>query len=131
MVPGQFGDGLPRIGDWAAQHFEFSGYISGFEPADVADRDAIRAELGYAADEKVCVVTVGGSGVGLTCCSEPSAAFPAAKRLVPELRMIVVTGPRIDPAALPARRRPGASAATSTTCTGTWRRATSPWCRAG
>ena len=28
-------------------------------------------------------------------------SFPLAKRLVPELRMIVVTGPRIDPASLP------------------------------
>src|SRR5206468_10642712 len=28
-------------------------------------------------------------------------AFPRAKRLVPELRMIVVAGPRIDPAGLP------------------------------
>jgi UDP:flavonoid glycosyltransferase YjiC (YdhE family) len=30
------------------------------------------------------------------------AAFPAAKRDVPGLRMIVVAGPRIDPATLPA-----------------------------
>ena len=30
------------------------------------------------------------------------AAFPAAKRLIPGLRMIVVTGPRIDPASLPS-----------------------------
>ncbi len=29
-------------------------------------------------------------------------AFPAAKQLVPELRMIVVAGPRIDPKSLPA-----------------------------
>ena len=30
------------------------------------------------------------------------AAFPAAKEAVPELRMIVVAGPRIDPASLPS-----------------------------
>ena len=29
------------------------------------------------------------------------AAFPEAKGLVPELRMVVVAGPRIDPASLP------------------------------
>ncbi len=29
------------------------------------------------------------------------ASFPEAKRLVPRLRMIVVAGPRIDPASLP------------------------------
>ena len=30
------------------------------------------------------------------------ASFPEAKRLVPELRMIVVAGPRIDPRSLPS-----------------------------
>jgi pimeloyl-ACP methyl ester carboxylesterase/predicted glycosyltransferase len=95
VVPDQFGDGLPLIGDWVAENFEFSGYISGFDPADVADTEAIRAELGYAPDEKVCVVTVGGSGVGSDLLQRAVAAFPVAKRLVPELRMVVVTGPRI------------------------------------
>jgi UDP:flavonoid glycosyltransferase YjiC (YdhE family) len=31
------------------------------------------------------------------------AAYPEARRLVPGLRMVVVAGPRIDPASLPAR----------------------------
>jgi len=48
------------------------------------------------------VVTVGGSGVGSDLLHRVIAAFPAARRLVPELRMIVVTGPRIDPRSLPA-----------------------------
>src|SRR5438874_10079536 len=38
--------------------------VTGFDPAEFADREALRAELGYAPDEKVCIVTVGGSGVG-------------------------------------------------------------------
>jgi predicted glycosyltransferase len=101
VVADDFGDGLPLIGDWVAQNFEFSGYISGFDPAEFADRNAIRAELGYQPDEKVCVVTVGGSGVGSDLLHRASAAFPAAKSLVPDLRMVVVTGPRIDPQALP------------------------------
>jgi predicted glycosyltransferase len=46
------------------------------------------------------VVTVGGSGVGTNLIRRVVAAFPAAKRLVPGLRMIVVAGPRIDPAAI-------------------------------
>jgi len=63
---------------------------------------AIRADLGYRADEKVCVVTVGGSGVGTDLLRRVTAAFPVAKRLVPELRMIMVAGPRIDPDSLPS-----------------------------
>jgi pimeloyl-ACP methyl ester carboxylesterase/predicted glycosyltransferase len=102
VVPDAFGDGLPMIGDWVTQNFEFSGYISGFDPADFADTAAIRTELGYRPDEQVCVVTVGGSGVGSDLLKRAIAAFPAAKRLVPGLRMVVVTGPRIDPAAFPA-----------------------------
>jgi len=103
VVPDRFGAGLPPIRDWVEQHYQFAGYISGYDPADVADRAAIRAELGYRADEKICVVTVGGSGVGTDLLRRAVAAYPAAKQLVPELRMIVVTGPRIDPAALPSR----------------------------
>jgi predicted glycosyltransferase len=34
--------------------------------------------------------------------AEVIAAFPEAKQLVPDLRMIVVAGPRIDPGSLPA-----------------------------
>ena len=31
-----FGPGLPRIRDWTRAHFEFSGYILPFDPADFA-----------------------------------------------------------------------------------------------
>ena len=102
VVPDTFGDGLPLIRDWVEQNYQFSGYISGVSPVGLADREAIRAELGYRADEKVCVVTVGGSGVGTDLLRRVIAAFPAARRLVPGLRMVVVTGPRIDPACLPS-----------------------------
>jgi pimeloyl-ACP methyl ester carboxylesterase/predicted glycosyltransferase len=102
VVPDTFGDGLPLIRDWVEQNYQFSGYISGHAPVSPADREAIRAELGYRADEKVCVVTVGGSGVGTDLLRQVVAAFPAARRLVPGLRMVMVTGPRIDPACLPS-----------------------------
>jgi pimeloyl-ACP methyl ester carboxylesterase/predicted glycosyltransferase len=99
VVPDTFGDGLPLIRDWVEQNYQFSGYVTGIPSTD---RDAIRADLGYRADEKVCVVTVGGSGVGTDLLRRAAAAFPAAKRLVPELRMIMVAGPRIDPSAIPS-----------------------------
>ncbi len=47
IVPDSFGDGLPAIRDWTQQHFSFSGFISGFDPAQLSDRSAVRAELGY------------------------------------------------------------------------------------
>jgi len=102
IVPDSFGGQLPLIRDWTEQHYDFAGYVTGFDPAAFADRDALRAELGYRPDERVCIVTVGGSGVGGDLLRRVMASFPEAKRLVPELRMIVVAGPRIDLASLPA-----------------------------
>jgi predicted glycosyltransferase len=101
IVPSDFGPGLPSIRDWTEQHYDFSGYITGFGPESFADVEAIRDELGYLFDEKVCIVTVGGSGVGEHLLRRVIEAYPAAKAQVPELRMIVVAGPRIDPATLP------------------------------
>ncbi|HEV2150271.1 MAG TPA: alpha/beta fold hydrolase [Longimicrobiaceae bacterium] len=103
IVPERFGPGLPLIHDWTEEHFAFSGYVSGFDPAQLPARDALRAELGYAPDEQVCVVTVGGSGVGGHLLRRVIAAFDEAKRQVPALRMVVIAGPRIDPASLPTR----------------------------
>ena len=100
VVPERFGDELPLIRDWTGQHFSFAGYVTGFDPADLADRAALRHELGYRDDERVCLVTVGGSGVGGHLLRRVIDSFPEAKRLVPDLRMIVVAGPRIDPTAL-------------------------------
>ena len=102
IVPDTLGDGLPLIKDWTKQHFDFCGYITGFDPADFVDRARLRAELRYKPDETVCIVTVGGSGVGGALLRKVIEAFPAAKRLVPNLRMIAVAGPRIDPASLPS-----------------------------
>jgi pimeloyl-ACP methyl ester carboxylesterase/predicted glycosyltransferase len=101
IVPDAFGADLPLIRDWTEEHYDFAGYVTGFDPSEFADREALRAELGYAPDERVCIVTVGGSGVGGDLLRRVIASFPHAKRLVPDLRMIVVAGPRIDPASLP------------------------------
>jgi pimeloyl-ACP methyl ester carboxylesterase len=103
IVPDQFGPDLPTIRSWTQAHYDFSGdYISGFDPIDIADRKAIRSELGYRDDDKVCIVTVGGSGVGAHLLRRVIESFPHAQHRVPGLRMIAVAGPRIDPARLPA-----------------------------
>jgi predicted glycosyltransferase len=103
IVPDAFGAGLPAIRAWTEEHYDFTGdYVTGFGPDAFADREAIRDELGYGQDERVCMVTVGGSGVGGALLRRVIEAYPEAKALVPDLRMVVVAGPRIDPASLPA-----------------------------
>jgi pimeloyl-ACP methyl ester carboxylesterase/predicted glycosyltransferase len=105
VVPHGFGDGLPAIRPWVQEHFDFSGYVLAPDagpPAPPDDREALRAELGYRPDELVCLVTVGGSGVGAGLLRRVIDAYPQARRRLPGLRMIVVCGPRIDPDSLPS-----------------------------
>lgn len=104
VVDASFGPGLPRIRDWTVANYRFAGYVTGFVPPSDAERAAVRRRLGFGPDDLMCVVTVGGSGVGEALLHRVMAAVPFARRLEPSLRFVVVTGPRIDPATLPRRR---------------------------
>ena len=107
IVPDRFGPDLPAIRSWTQEHYDFPGYITGFDPDQLADRRALDYQaLGYRDDERVCLVTVGGSGVGGHLLRRVIAAYPEARERVPGLRMIVVTGPRIDPAILSTQAGP-------------------------
>lgn len=101
VYPEVFGPDLPKIRDWTEEHFDFSGYITGFTPPTADEAEELRDELGFAPDEKVVVVTVGGSGVGRALLEKVIGSFSMAKEQVPELRMIAVAGPRIEPESLP------------------------------
>jgi pimeloyl-ACP methyl ester carboxylesterase/predicted glycosyltransferase len=101
IVADRLGADLPLIRDWTERNFDFAGYVTGFDPAEFRDRERLRAELGYRPNEQVCIVSVGGSGVGESLLRKVIAAYPAARQAVPDLRMVVVAGPRIDPASLP------------------------------
>ncbi|MBA2667963.1 MAG: alpha/beta fold hydrolase [Trueperaceae bacterium] len=103
IVPDRFGPELPHIRDWTEAHFSFAGYVTGFDPAPLLDRPGLRQELGYAPDETICVVTVGGSGVGLPLLRKIAAALPVVRNALPGLRTIMVAGPRIDPADIPSQ----------------------------
>ena len=91
----------------------------------------VRAELGCRPDERVCLVTVGGSGVGGPLLRRVVEAHPYAAKRVPGLRTVVVTGPRIDPASVPAPGGRRGARATCPACTGCSPPATSRSSRAG
>jgi hypothetical protein len=101
VVSDPFGPGLPSIREWTRAHYAFPGYVTGFVPIDPRDRSGIRDELGWAPGEPVCLVTAGGSGVGLPLMRRVVAALPRARQRVPGL-LVVVAGPRVDVRALPA-----------------------------
>ena len=104
VVDESFGPGLPRIRDWVGEYYDFTGYITGFAPDELADREALRQHFGFG-EEPVCVVAVGGSGVGGHLLRRAVEAHRLAAGRVDGLRTVVVTGPRIDPASVP--RAPG------------------------
>ncbi len=96
-----FGPGMPSIRDWTRRNFTFSGYALPFDPAALADSDALRARHGYRRDEKLVVASVGGTAVGGPLLHRIADAFLHMKRQVPELRMVLVAGPRVSPGSLP------------------------------
>jgi pimeloyl-ACP methyl ester carboxylesterase/predicted glycosyltransferase len=100
VVPGTFGPGLPEIRAWTERHFDFCGQVTGFPRAEVADRAALRAELGYDGEAPVCLAAVGGSAVAGSLLQRVAGAADALRERVPGTRMVAVCGPRIDPATL-------------------------------
>jgi pimeloyl-ACP methyl ester carboxylesterase/predicted glycosyltransferase len=102
IVPLSFGKDLPLMRDWVPTRFDFAGYIIGEHPLTFGSRAELRQRLGYRPDERVCIVTVGGSAVGAHLIRRILLSYRLARARLPDLRMIVVAGPRIDPARLDA-----------------------------
>jgi pimeloyl-ACP methyl ester carboxylesterase/predicted glycosyltransferase len=102
VAPLSFGRDLPTMRDWVPKHFDFAGYVIGAHPQTFGARAELRQRLGYRHNERVCIVTVGGSGVGTHLIRRILLSYPIARAKLPELRMILVAGPRIDPSSLNA-----------------------------
>ena len=95
-----FGTALPAMREWIPRHFEFSGYILEQDPTTFGSRDELRQVLGYRPHERVCIITVGGSAVGTHLIRRILQGYAAVQAKLPDLRTIVVTGPRIDPGSI-------------------------------
>jgi pimeloyl-ACP methyl ester carboxylesterase/predicted glycosyltransferase len=96
-----FGPDLPNMRQWAREHFAFSGYTYHFDPARYRDKAALRHELGFRDDERVILVSVGGTRVGRNLLRKCADAFSLVAPTVPDARMILVAGPRLGDADLP------------------------------
>lgn len=93
--------GLPSMRDWTSGHFEFPGYVNGLEELPLPRRDSVRQSLGYLPDDAMCLVAVGGSGVGEALVRRLLNHLPQLRHSVPNLRMEIVLGPRIEVDGLP------------------------------
>jgi pimeloyl-ACP methyl ester carboxylesterase/predicted glycosyltransferase len=101
IVPDRFGDRLPSIRTWTAENFTFTGYIRPFDPDALGDRGALRERFGFRPDERVAVAAVGGTSVGTGLLRRIVEASPCIRARLPDLRLVIVCGPRIDPTTLP------------------------------
>ncbi len=100
-----FGPDLPNMRQWGREHFRFSGYTYHFATADYRDKAALRRELGFRDDERVILVSVGGTRVGKSLLLKCAEAFRLVAARMPEARMVLVAGPRLDPSELPQHPR--------------------------
>jgi len=101
----EFGPDLPNMRQWAREHFQFSGYTYHFDPAAYRDRAALRRRLGYRDGERVILVSVGGTRAGRQLLRKCAEAFAGVAGQLPDTRMVLVAGPRLDPRELPAHPR--------------------------
>ncbi len=96
-----FGPGLPGIRSWSRRWFSSVPYVLPFNPDAYRDRAVLRCRLGYPEDQPLLVAAVGGTAVGISLLELTCDAFARLRKQVPDARMLLVTGPRIDPRLLP------------------------------
>ena len=96
-----FGAGLPNIRDWAEQWYTAVPYVIPFDPAPYRRTNALRRRLGYGTGYPLYVAAVGGTAVGRDLLELTAEAFALVRKEQPDARMVMVTGPRLNPAQLP------------------------------
>ena len=96
-----FGPGLPGIRSWSRRWFSSVPYVLPFNPGAYRDRAGLRRRLGHPADRPLLVAAVGGTSVGISLLELTCDAFARLRKQVPDARMLLVTGPRIDGRLLP------------------------------
>lgn len=90
----RFGPMLPNRREWAKKLLNFTGYIFPFNPKDYEDKEKIRAKLTYG-KEPLIICSIGGTSIGRELLKLCGQAYPAIRKKFPDLRMILVCGPRI------------------------------------
>jgi pimeloyl-ACP methyl ester carboxylesterase/UDP:flavonoid glycosyltransferase YjiC (YdhE family) len=95
------GTGLPTVRDWTRDWFDSVPYVVPFDPTAYQDADVLRGRLGHGSGYPLLVAAVGGTAVGMDLLHLVAEGFRYLRKEVPEARMLMVTGPRIDPSDVP------------------------------
>jgi UDP-N-acetylglucosamine:LPS N-acetylglucosamine transferase len=94
-----FGFGLPNRREFAKATYTFTGYIFPFDVDAYKNKEEVKSKLGYGT-EPLVICSIGGTSIGkemLELCGE---AYTIVKKSIPELHMVIVTGPRLSPESL-------------------------------
>ena len=94
----RFGFLLPNRREYARRYYHFVGYTFAFDPAEYSDKKKVRAALGYDEERPLIVCSVGGTSVGADLLRLCAASYPHIQERLEDVRMMLVCGPRIDPA---------------------------------
>lgn len=90
----KFGFLLPPRRAWAKEKCTFAGYVLPFDPNEHKDKRKTRAKLGYG-DEPLVMCSIGGTSIGKEMLDLCTQSYSIVKEKVPNLRMILVCGPRL------------------------------------
>jgi UDP-N-acetylglucosamine:LPS N-acetylglucosamine transferase len=86
---------LPNRRVWArARSLQCVGYVLPFQSEEYADKGKIRERLGYG-KERLIICSIGGTSVGKDLLELCGRAAPIVRRTMPDIRMILVCGPRL------------------------------------
>ncbi len=92
----KFGFLLPNRQDYAKAHYRFIGYIILFDPEKYTDKMKVRKKLGYG-EGALIICSIGGTSIGRGLLELCNRAYPIIKKKIPDLHMVLVTGPCLSP----------------------------------
>jgi predicted glycosyltransferase len=85
---------MPNRREIVKRYADSVGYVLNFDPTTVASKEEMRKRLGYG-PEPLVLVTIGGTAAGGPLLKKAAEAYPIMKKTVPDLKMVIVNGPRI------------------------------------
>jgi UDP:flavonoid glycosyltransferase YjiC (YdhE family) len=94
------GPGLPTVREFTERRYTSVPYVVPFDPASYRRPARLRRELGYGNGYPLYLAAVGGTAVGRDLLELTAEAFALVRKEEPDDRMVMVTGPRLDPALL-------------------------------
>src|SRR4030067_2440245 len=92
----KFGFMLPNRRQIALKYVDFVGYVLTFNPNEYKNKTQVRRLLGYS-ENPLIVCSIGGTSAGKDLLDLCAKAYPIMKKELPDLQMVLVCGPQLQP----------------------------------